>query len=165
MISKFIIFLFLINTFSNGQKLLLNLSTSSYAGPVGMGVNMGHAYLNSNWAMFLDRLGVNYARLFVTASTDLRNMIKSFGNTWGNDLNGNSVTNQASYLSAVSLLRGPNGRNQAYAWKTSIQWSYIINNLQTASPPIFGSPDNIVKNLNSLNIAKLFVLNIGIILL
>ena len=72
------------------QTIELNVQTNSmFNGPINMGVNLGHANINSNWAMFLDRLGVNAARLFVTGSTDLRNFL---GKTqFGNDLNGNSL--------------------------------------------------------------------------
>lgn len=113
---------------------------------------------NSNWPVFLERLGVNSIRLFVTFAYDLRNLIGAV--QWGKDLNGVNVVNQASFIQAVQTLRTPNGRNQAYPWANPVQWSQL-KAATSLSAPINGSIDDIVQNLNNLQIKKLFVLNIG----
>lgn len=115
--------------------------------------------MNSNWVKFFERLGVNGARIFVTFATDLRNFI---GKNWGKDLNSSNVVDQSSFNQAVSTLRTANGRSQTYPWSNPIKWSKLAAAMQSLSPPIYGSTDNTVKNLNYLKLNKLFVLNIGI---
>ena len=114
--------------------------------------------MGSNWLKFLERLGVNAARLFVSGPSGVRASIKS--SLWGQDLNGKNVTNQSTYLSAINTLRTPNGRNQTYKWMNPISWSSFKSAMLTPAG-VSGSTDNTIQGLNLLNISKLFVLNIG----
>jgi hypothetical protein len=106
----------------------------------------------------MERLGVNAARLFVSGPSGVKASVSS--SLWGQDLNGNKVTNQSSYLAAVTRLRSPDGRNQTYKWKNPIGWSNFTSAMLTYTD-VSGSTDNTVQGLNLLNITKLFVLNIG----
>ena len=45
----------------------------------------GHSSLNGNWLKFLERLGVNSVRSFVSSAADLREFIGTVA--WGKNLN------------------------------------------------------------------------------
>ena len=72
-------------------------------GPENMGIGMGHSSLKGNWAHFLDRLGVNSARLFVTSTKDLRSFIGNL--TWGKNLNNEHVHDYTSFSNSIKDLR------------------------------------------------------------
>lgn len=61
----------------------------------------------------------------------------------------------------MATLRTANGRNQTYPWTNPIKWSKLTAAMQSLSPPIYGTTDNTVKNLNYLKLQKLFVINVG----
>lgn len=103
----------------------------------------------------MERLGVNGIRIFISFSSAIKNLVAP--TKWGQDLNGASVVDQASFNRAVSLLRSSNGRNRNYAWYNPIYWSQLSPS--TLVPNV--SLDDMVQKLNKLNISKLFVLGIG----
>ncbi len=115
--------------------------------------------MNGNWLRFIQRLGVNAARLFVTTSSDLRTFIGS--TLWGKNLDGVTVSTQTDFLNAVNKLRTPEGRNQAYPWKNPVKWKTIFDQISSVSRAIYGSDENTINNLNSIGISTLVVEHIS----
>ncbi len=99
--------------------------------------------------------GVNAERLFVTSASDLRNFIGN--DSWGKDLDGINITNQREFLSSVAELRTPNGRNVNYNWKNPVKWKNISMDLYKVTEGIYGSDENTINKLISLNISTLVV--------
>jgi hypothetical protein len=118
----------------------------------------GHSSLNGNWIKFLDRLGVNSARLFISPVSDLRKFIGS--SSWGQNLLGMSVRTQSDFQNAVALLRSSNGRDVTYPWKNPVKWNSIFSLIGLVSNPIYGSDENTVNRLIALNITVLAVLDV-----
>ena len=67
----------------------------------------------------------------MTGPIDVRNSIST--SLWGQDLNGNSVTSQSTYLSAVATLRTSNGHNQTFPWQNPIIWSKFTSAMLSQS--------------------------------
>ena len=70
--------------------------------------------MQGNWALFLERLGVNTVRLFVDAGPSLRKLIDA--EKWGQNLNGQQVNSRQQFLSSIQDLRSPKGRNSTLNW-------------------------------------------------
>jgi len=73
-----------------------------------------HSSVRGNWALFLERLGVNTVRLFVDAGPSLRKIIDA--EKWGQNLRGEKVTNQEQFIESIQDLRSKNGRNTSFDW-------------------------------------------------
>lgn len=101
--------------------------------PAIIGVNMGHRYPGSNWPLWMKRLGVNGARVFLTTlwGSSLENFVSS--STWGTSLSGAAVTNAATFEAAVSQLRTPPGHDPASVslWVNPVKWSKFSTNFAT----------------------------------
>lgn len=92
--------------------------------------------------MWLKRLGVNGARVFLTSlwGSSLETFVG--GSTkWGKSLSGASVTDLASFQAAVAELRSPNGHDPSPAavalWTNPVRWSRFDTNwvtTDTSSP-------------------------------
>ena len=89
--------------------------------------------------------------------------LKTFIGTtnWGKNLNGLLVNNRQDITYAIADLRTLNGRNQNYNWVNPVQWSTIINQINQVSQDIYGSDENSMNKLNSINITTLVVQHIG----
>jgi hypothetical protein len=179
LILKFLI-VFYLQPFEVTAQVNIRLTvqnTGSYDGPQNMGINMvsinnsiliynktkkhfkGHASINSNWYKFFERLGVNAARLFVAPITDLRKFIGT--EKWGQNLNGNLVTNRIEYSLAITGLRSSNGRDINYPWKNPVKWTVIFSAINNDFEGIYGSDESVINKLNSNNISTLVVQHLG----
>lgn len=67
----------------------------------------------SNWAQWMARLGVNSARVFLTATWGLSLESWVGSSRWGQSLSGSPVTDEASFQAAVAELRTPAGHDPA----------------------------------------------------
>jgi hypothetical protein len=74
--------------------------------PERYGLNLGHAGIGSNWLQFMDRMGMNYARLFVEMADNLRTLR---GSKFGRALDGSSVGSVGAYKKAVAQMRSAAG--------------------------------------------------------
>ena len=101
-------------------------ATAATAGtsPAIIGINSGHSYPNgSNWQQWMQRLGVNSARVFLDAlwGSTLSTFVGSA--TWGTSLAGTAVTNLSTFSAAVAALRAPAGRSPASIFANPVQWA------------------------------------------
>ena len=119
---------------------------------------MGHSSINGNWMKFLQRLGVNSARLFVSPISNLRTFIGT--SNWGKSLDGTSVNNKNDFYRSIAILRSTNGRNPSFAWSNPVKWTSIYDSIAKISQSIYGSDENSINQLKSLNINPLTVLDI-----
>jgi hypothetical protein len=110
--------------------------------------------VNGNWLKFYQRLGVNAARRFVNSLSNLRTFIGT--TNWGKDLNGTNVNNQNDFNTAVASLRTSNGRNLNFNWINPVKWSSIFGYMNSSSG-VYGSDENAMKQLRSINISTLVV--------
>jgi hypothetical protein len=115
-ISNFLFMIFYISIFNvYSFNIELNIQTNKFQnGPENYGIGMGHSSTNGNWPIFLERLGVNAARLFVDAGTKLRTIVDA--KKWGQNLDGELVNNRNDFLKSIKQLRTENARNPAYNW-------------------------------------------------
>jgi hypothetical protein len=95
----------------------------------------------------------------VSSISNLRTFIGT--TNWGKNLNGVTVNNRLDFQNSIADLRTLNGRNQNYNWVNPIQWTTIINNINKVSQDIYGSDENSITKLNSINISTLVVQHIG----
>ena len=123
-----------------------------------MKIIKGHSSENGNWLKFFQRLGVNAARRFVNSMSDLRKFIGT--SNWGQNLKGSNVTTQSGFSNAIYVLRTANGRNANYAWKNPVKWSSIFSYMNNSNG-VYGSDENALNQLNSINVSTLIVENIG----
>ena len=83
-------------------------------------------YPGSNWPVFMQRLGVNGVRIFLTSLWGSSLETFAGGSTsWGKSLSGTPVTNLTSFQSAVAQLRTPNGHNPSSVgqFRNPVQWA------------------------------------------
>ena len=97
------------------------------ATPVAIGLNVGHRFPGSNWAMWLRRLGVNSARVFLptTGGQQLAGWVGA--ENWGQSLGGEVVGNRTAFDAAVAVLRTPAGHNPAlaYTFANPVEWDWL----------------------------------------
>ena len=105
----------------------------------------------------MTRLGSNAARVFVEPVTTIQGFLANNKNKWGADLNGNNVTNNASFQTAVTTLRSANGRNTAYPWTNPFPYAALYSAIATVSNPIYGSSESIIDSLRSIGIMNILV--------
>lgn len=84
----------------------LYMRRSAGFSPERYGLNMGHAGIGSNWLQFMDRMGMNYARIFVSIVDNLRS---ARGSTFGRALDGSSVNSLTAYKRATAQIRSAAG--------------------------------------------------------
>ena len=70
------------------------------------------------------------------------------------------VTNKQEYLKAIEMLRTPQGRTET-GWVTPFKWTQMYKEINTVSLSIYGSDENTINSLNSINIKTLIVQQIG----
>ena len=103
----------------------------------------------------MQRLGTNSVRVFVEPVPSITGFI---GYTkWGQDLNGNKVTNKTTFQSAVSALRSVNGRNLTYAWPNPFPWNSLFNGISKVTQDIYGSDENTINKLRSIDVQNILV--------
>ena len=127
------------------------------------GINNGHRYVSSNWAVFMKRLGARSSRLFGVNGLGKSSSLKSFvgSSKWGTSLSSSAVVDRPSFFSALALLRSPAGRSpsSASAFSNPVKWSTLESNLATVddADPASGSPEDSVRVLRALGMETLVV--------
>ena len=88
-------------------------------------------------------------------------MRKFIGTTnWGKNLNGASVNTQVDFTKSINDLRTLNGRNVNYPWSNPVKWNAIFAYMNSSSG-YYGSDDDALRQLTSINISVLVVQSIG----
>ena len=143
---------------------------SSGTGPPAIGVNSGHNY-DPSWTAWMQRLGVSGLRIFGLAGgfgtlqgfSTAGLSAQDYKAVWGNDLNNNAVTNQATFNAAIATLRTPLGHTPgAYAWPNPPRWaSHEILLNYTSVAPDGNSMLNTVASAQSIGVEPLLVFWMG----
>lgn len=124
----------------------LSATAQPFTSPAVMGVNAGHNN-DTSWITYMKHLGVNGVRIFGLAAsvpstsgatTGLQSFVASGGGTWEKDINGNAITNYATFMTAVASLRTsfswlPSATNTAFSNGASVRWQTFQTELNTLS--------------------------------
>jgi len=126
-----------------------------------LGVSLGHAFAGSNWLTWMDRLGANYARLFVNTRNDLRDMLSP---NFGKDLSGKEVSSRADYIAAIETLRTPAGHDRQSSGQFAVpikfrEWERL-DQPRTGVYEALGAPSDIFRQLRAKGIRALLVLQL-----
>lgn len=105
----------------------------------------------------MKRLGNNACRVFIEPAPTIKGFLDQNNAVYGQDLQGNNVTTNASFQLAVATLRSTNGRNFTYPWSNPFPWTNLYTLIASVANPIYGSSESIIDSLRNIGIDNILV--------
>ncbi len=105
----------------------------------------------------MKRLGNNAARVFIEPVVTIQGFLSNNHNTWGLDLQGNNVTSQTAFDTAIATLRTPNGRSATYAWSNPFPYTALFTSIATGTTAIYGNSEYIINSLKGIGVTNILL--------